>query len=102
MADIRRMDGSKVAVDQLGRNELVAQVLARLAEKNEEGRILGVAVLTLSPEGWYDTTWQWPADRADGFPWGLALEGAVARLLHEMRGGSKDMSGVVPEPDAPA
>lgn len=83
MADLRRLDGTKVDVEKLGRNENVARVLDDFTKRNDAGRVSAIALITLTPEGWYSAAWQWPENNK-GFPWAMALEGALSRLQTEI------------------
>lgn len=96
MADLRRLDGKPLDVAKLGRNEKIAKMLAEFTKRNDDGRVRAAAIITLTPEGWYCAGWQWPENN-EGFPWSMALEGALSRLQAEIATASIN-SPEMPEP----
>lgn len=76
MADLRRLDGSALDVEKLGRNENAGNLLSELAKINDCGRMRAIVSLYLTPEGRWEACWAWPRP-TKGFPWGVALLGAM-------------------------
>ncbi len=76
MADLRRLDGTPLPVEEVGRNQPIADLLTGLIEKNDEGRIAAIITVYLTPEGYHSVSYELPEHYA-GFPWGLALRGAL-------------------------
>lgn len=102
MADVRRLDGSKVELQSVSANAGVARVLAGLQKKNEEGRVRAIAAIAMGPEGYYIVDWHVPNE--EGFPWAFAIQGALHRLSHEISLSATDApkrpEPVPPEGDA--
>ncbi len=76
MADLRRLDGTPLPVEEVGKNKRIDEFLANLAARNDEGRIAAIITVYLTPEGYHCVKYELP-DHDKGYPWGLALRGAL-------------------------
>ena len=105
MADVRRLDGSKVASVASKRDVAIAKLLAQLVRENDDGKIKAIAVIYLTPRGGWVSGWQWPEfqpDSIEGFPWGLALRGALREMEYEIASAGIDTPPVKEPPDTDA
>ncbi len=76
MADLRRLDGTPLPIEDVGKNQRIVDFLANLNAKNDEGKIAAIVTVYLTPEGYHCVQYELP-DHNKGFPWGLALRGAL-------------------------
>lgn len=76
MADLRKLDGTKLDAAPSVRNEGIAVLLGELAVENDAGRLSVLMAITISPEAAHCVRWELP-EQDFGYPWGLALRGAL-------------------------
>lgn len=95
MVDIRRLDGTRVETGKLGRNERIAAFLAELVEENDAGRLAAIVTVFMTPECAHRVDWALP-DQDFGYPWGLALRGALVAAQHAI--GNATFTVHAPEP----
>ena len=56
-------------------------MLAEMGEENDAGRVAAIIVVYVTPEGTQAANWILPLEDF-GFPWGLALRGALVHAQH--------------------
>jgi len=76
MAEIRRLDGTVIEGSVPVRDERIGALLAGLVEQNERGELSALAAVYVTPQATHGVVWQLPLEDY-GFPWGLALRGAL-------------------------
>lgn len=85
MAEVVRLDGKNDPVEPAKADQRVAALLDDLATKNHEGDIKGIAVIYITQSGSWASGWMWPTmNRDPGFPWDLAMRGALQALAAEI------------------
>jgi hypothetical protein len=85
MADLRKIDGSVLDTEKLGRNERIAGILEKLTEDNDAGKLSALAVIFLNHAQEYDAFWAYPDDVAK-YPWLFVVLGAIETLKAKMIG----------------
>ena len=80
-ADIRRLDGTAIEAAKTGRNERIAAMLEKLVADNDSGHIAAFIAVSMTPETTHEVSWAIP-DHDYGYPWGLALRGALVLAQH--------------------
>ena len=98
MADVRRLDGTVVDTSKLARDDRIASMLAEVVDENEAGRLSAVIVVYVTREGTSATNWILPLEDF-GFPWGLAVRGALVAAQHSI-GNATIPAGRLPESTA--
>ncbi len=93
-ADIRRLDGTAIDAVKPVRNERIAAMLDDLVAKNDSGRLAAFVAVSMTPETTHEVSWAIP-DHDYGYPWGLALRGALVTALYRL-----GASEIVIEPTA--
>ena len=81
MADIRRLDGTALDVAKPARNERIARILDELTEMNDSGHLSALLAVTITPDTIHQVHWAIP-EQDFGYPWGLALRGALVLAQH--------------------
>lgn len=100
MAEIHRLDGSKVKAAKIRQNENVANLIDELAKVNGRGRMSAMVAIYITPEGRWEAAWAWPPI-SEGLPWGMALQGALSMALADMAAVSIQAEPIA-EPEDPA
>jgi len=81
MADIRRLDGTPIEAGKPARNERIAALLDELVAENDAGRLSAIVTVFMTPQSAHRVDWALP-DQDFGYPWGLALRGALMAAQH--------------------
>ena len=100
MADLRRLDGTPLKVDEVGKNQRITDCLADLNAQNEAGRIAAIVTVYLTPEGYHCVKYELP-EHDLGFPWGLALRGALVAAQYVIDNDSVAINAPAPAPEKP-
>ena len=88
MADIRRLDGSPVETKAPFVDPRVRTLFDELRKKLDNGRVVTLAYVGLSPEGWIAFNYAWPSQGTEfSRPGALSLIGALHNVADEISAG---------------